>query len=130
MKNILLLTLTLLLTNCETTNKVDSEEFISNSTFVEIHESDTTWISFRDSTYEMWTVKGQQQNGMWKLKAIKNIEFLTLGDYCTGVYEILQRDDQNIVIKEVKVRKSQEFTLTKVDSDNFERRIKKIQDGS
>ena len=130
MKNILFLTLTLLLTNCETTNKVDSEDFVSNSAFVEIYESDTTWISFRDSTYEMWTVKGQQQNGMWKLNAIKNIEFLTFGDYCPGVYEILQRDNQNIVIKEVKVRKSEEVTLTKVDSENFERRIKKIKNDS
>lgn len=125
MKNILLLTFTFLLTNCETSKKVVSEEFVRNSTFIEIHESDTTWISFRDSTYEMWTVKGQQQNGMWKLNKINDIEFLTLGDYCPGVYEILQRDDQIVVIKQVKVRKSEEFTLTKVDSDNFERRIKK-----
>lgn len=125
MKKILLLTLTFLLTNCEATNKVDSEEFVRNSAFIEIHKSDTTWISFRDSTYEMRTVNGQQQNGIWKLNEISEIEFLTLGDYCPEVYEILERDDQNLVMKQVQVSKSKEFTLTKIDVDNVERRFKK-----
>ena len=127
MKNILPLILTLLLTNCNTTNKANSEEFVRNSAFFGVYESDTTWISFQDTTYEMWTIRGQQQNGTWKINQIEGIEFLTLGDYCPGVYEIIETEDTELVVKEVQTRKSKRFTLTKIDLETFEGRIKKIK---
>lgn len=130
MKNILLLTLTVLLTNCDTSNKFDTEEFVRNSAFIEVHESDTTWLSFRDTTYEMWTTQGQQQNGTWILNEIKDLEFLTLGEFCPGVYELVDKTDKTLTLKEVVTKESNEFILTELAPGTFERRIKKIKNGS
>ena len=108
-----------------TSNKSDTAEFVRNSDFVEIHKSDTTWLSFQDTTYEMWTVTGQQQNGTWKLNEIQSLEFLTLGDYCPGVYEILKMTDKTLVLKEIATKESEKFTLIKLSPTIFERRMKK-----
>lgn len=94
-----------------------------------MNKSDTTWILFWDSTYEMWSVRGQQQNGKWKLNEIKNSEFLTLGGYCPDVYEIQDKTDKTLVLKEVASKESKGFILNRLTPKTFKRRIEKIKNG-
>ncbi len=127
MKYIILTCIALSLTSCSKINSKETYRYFKNSAFIEINDTDTTWLSFTDSTYQSWTNSGELQNGFWRTKQIKNLDLLILGSFCPSVYSIVQFSDNKCTIQSIGRKDDKIFTMEKISSKALNLKIEKIE---